>query len=91
LALPHDAAAHWALQFAGQEFGPRGTGSEDTITGMSKYAIEGLSDNQATDQFGSFTISKSKITGNPPFATVEESVFTNSPEKLKIFLGAGNT
>jgi hypothetical protein len=79
------------LQFAGQEFGPRGTGSEDTITGMSKYAIEGLSDNQATDQFGSFTISKSKISGNPPSATVAESVFTNNPEKLKIFLGAGNT
>jgi hypothetical protein len=79
------------LQFAGQKFGPRGTGSEDTITGMSKYAIEGLSDNQAADQFGSFTISKSKISGNPPLATVQESVFTNNPEKLKIFLGAGNT
>jgi hypothetical protein len=79
------------LQFAGQEFGPRGTGSEDTITGMSKYAIEGLSDNQPGDQFGSFTISKSKISGNPPAASVQESVFTNNPTKLKIFLGAGNT
>jgi nitrous oxidase accessory protein NosD len=79
------------LQFAGQEFGPKGTGAEDTITGMSKYAIEGLSDNQPADQFGSFTISKSKISGNPPLASVQESVFTNNPEKLKIFLGAGNT
>ncbi|MCW3027580.1 MAG: hypothetical protein JWN81_791, partial [Solirubrobacterales bacterium] len=34
---------------------------------------------------------KSKISGNPPSATVAESVFTNNPEKLKIFLGAGNT
>jgi hypothetical protein len=79
------------LQFAGQEFGPRGTGTEDTITGMSKHAIEGLSDNEPTDQFGSFTVSKSQISGNPPSATVNESVFTNNPEKLKIFLGAGNT
>jgi hypothetical protein len=82
------------LQYAGAEpqaFGPRGTGVEDTITGMSRYAIEGLSDNQPADQFGSFTISKSKISGNPPSATVAESVFTNNPEKLKIFLGAGNT
>jgi hypothetical protein len=78
------------LQFAGQEFGPKGTGSEDTIHKMSKYAVEGLSDLNAGDQFGSFTIGKSAISGNPG-ATPATSVFTNNPEKLKIFLGAGNT
>ncbi len=65
-----------------QEFGPRGTGSEDTIVGMSKHAVEGLSDNEANDQFGSFKITKSAISGNP--GSVAESVFTNNPAKLKI-------
>jgi hypothetical protein len=78
------------LQFAGQEFGPKGTGSEDTIHKMSKYAVEGLSDLNVGDQFGSFTIGKSAISGNPG-VTPASSVFTNNPEKLKIFLAAGNT
>jgi hypothetical protein len=79
-----------ALQFAGQEFGPRGTGIEDKIHKMTKYAVEGLSDLNPSDQFGSVTMSKSEVSGNPG-ATPASSVFTNYPEKLKIFLGAGNT
>ncbi len=66
-----------------QEFGPRGTGTEDKISGMAKYAIEGFSDNNPGDQFGSFTITKSKISGNPG-ATPATSVSTNNPGKLKI-------
>jgi hypothetical protein len=66
-----------------QEFGPRGTGQEDKISGMTKYAIEGLSDNSTNDQFGSFTITKSQISGNPG-PTPKESVFSNNPGKLKI-------
>ncbi len=72
------------LQYEGQTFGPRGKGSNDEITGMSRWAIEGLSDNLPADQFGSFTIAKSKISGNPG-ATVPGSVSTNNPTKLKIF------
>lgn len=65
-----------------QEFGPRGKGIEDTIAEMSKHAVEGLSDNSPNDQFGVFTIAKSAISGNP--GSVEESVSTNNPSKLKI-------
>ena len=64
------------------EFGPRGTGNEDTISGTSKHAIEGVSDKNPYDQFGSFTSTNSKISGNP--GTVAESVYTNNPKKLKI-------
>jgi hypothetical protein len=78
------------IQYEGQAFGPRGTSVEDTIEGMKVFAIEGLSDNQLNDQFGSFTISKSKISGQPG-ATPATSVTTNNPTKLKIFLGAGNS
>jgi hypothetical protein len=78
------------IQYEGQTFGPRGTGVEDTIEAMNDFAIEGLSDNKPGDQFGSFTVSKSKISGNPG-ATPATSVSTNNPTKLKIFLGAGNT
>jgi hypothetical protein len=75
---------------SGQEFGPRGTGTEDTITGMTEWAIEGFSDNQPADEPGSFTISNSKISGNPG-GTPATSVHTNNPSKLQITLGAGNT
>jgi hypothetical protein len=78
------------LQYTGQEFGPRGTGTGDKILKMSQFAIEGLSDLNPSDQFGSFTISKSEISGNPG-VTPATSVSTNNPEKLKIFLGAGNS
>jgi nitrous oxidase accessory protein NosD len=79
------------LQYAGQEFGPKGTGSEDKIHKMTKYAVEGLSDLSASDQFGSFTITKSEISGNPTGATVAQSVFTNNPGKLKIILTPSDT
>jgi nitrous oxidase accessory protein NosD len=81
------------LQYAGgepQAFGPRGKGSEDTISGMTVHAVEGLSDNEPGDQFGSFTITKSAISGNPA-PTVAGSVFTNNPEKLKIITTASDT
>lgn len=74
----------------GQEFGPRGTGTEDTIANMTDWAIEGLSDNEPADEAGTFTITKSKISGNPG-GTPESSVHTNNPSKLHIVLGAGNT
>lgn len=79
------------IQYAGQAFGPRGTGSEDTVKEMSGFAVEGSSDNEPSDQFGSFTITKSKISGNPPAATVAGSVFTNNPTKLKIFVTPSDT
>ena len=54
------------LQYAGQEFGAKGTGSEDEITGMTKCAVEGFTDNGGTDQFGSLTLTQSlgKFSGN---------------------------
>ena len=80
LLLQFEGAQEWP---PAQEFGPKGKGSDDTIAGMSKDAIEGLSDNLSDDQFGSFTITSSTISGNPG-PTVASSVFTNNPEKLKI-------
>ena len=71
-----------APQYAGQEFGPKGTGSEDTITEMSKYSIEGLSDGSASDQFGSFGSQKSSISGS--FGSVGAAVHTNNVSKLPI-------
>jgi hypothetical protein len=73
------------LQFAEQAYGPKGTGSGDKVNGMSQWAVQGYSDNQPGDKFGSFTIAKSKISGNPPGATVSESVTTNNAPLLKIF------
>ncbi len=72
-----------------QEFGPRGNGSEDMISGMTKHAIEGLSDENPNDQFGSFKIARSAISGNP--GTLEESVFTNNPSKLRIITTSSDT
>jgi hypothetical protein len=78
------------IQYKGQEFGPKGKGSEDTIIHMSRWAVEGLSDNMSGDEFGKFTISKSQISHNPG-ATPATSVHTNNPSQLEIVLGAGNT
>jgi hypothetical protein len=50
---------------------------------MTKYAVEGCSEVNPADQFGSFTITKSKISGNP--GSVSGSVFTNNSPKLPIF------
>jgi hypothetical protein len=72
------------LQYAGQPYGPKGTGTKDTISGMSKWAVQGYSDNQPSDAFGQFTVSNSKVSGNPA-PTVAGSVTSNNPPKLKIF------
>ena len=74
------------VQYAAQEFGTMGYGTKDKIKKMTKRAIEGLSDLSPSDQFGSFTITKSKIRGNPKGASLNESVFTNNPSKLQIVL-----
>jgi hypothetical protein len=79
------------IQYAGQAFGVKGKGSEDTVSGMSSYAVFGNSDLNAGDQFGSFTIAHSQISGNPLGANVEESVSTNNPSKLKIITSASDS
>jgi Right handed beta helix region len=67
------------LQYAGQSYGPVGTGSGDTISGMHDWAVQGYSDeNAAQDQPGSFSIVKSAISGNPSGASVSNSVTSNS-------------
>ena len=71
------------LQYAGQPYGPKGTGRKDTITGMSQWAVQGYSDNEPEDAFGQFTITSSKISGNPG-PTVAESVNSNNVAKLEI-------
>lgn len=72
------------LQYAGQAYGPKGTGLRDTISGMTKWAVQGYSDNEPSDQYGTFTITNSKISGNPG-PTVATSVNSNNVPKLKIF------
>jgi hypothetical protein len=78
------------LQYEGQSFGPKGTGTEDKVSGMTAWAVEGLSDLAPGDEAGSFKISNSAISGNPG-PTPKESVHTNNQPKLPIILGAGNT
>jgi hypothetical protein len=73
------------LQFAEQTYGPKGTGLGDKVSGMSKWAVQGYSDNEPGDKYGSFTISKSQISNNPSGASVSESVTTNNEPLLKIF------
>lgn len=65
-------------QYAGETDGPTGTGTKDTIENMSSYAVIGYSDNAAGDPPGSFKISNSKISNNPPGASVQHSVFSES-------------
>jgi hypothetical protein len=50
----------------GQAAGARGIGKSDTISGMTKCAIEGLSDNEPGDLAGSLTLANSlaKFSGN---------------------------
>jgi hypothetical protein len=66
-----------------QAYGPKATAAGDTITGMSEWALAGLSDNTAGDKPGSISIKKSAISGNPG-PTVAESVHTNNPAELPI-------
>jgi hypothetical protein len=72
------------LQATWQKYGPSGTGKKDTITGMKDWAVLGRSDNEPGDLFGEFTITKSKISGNPG-PTPLKSVETENPTKLKIY------
>jgi hypothetical protein len=65
-------------QSKGQSSGPTGTGTTDKIEGMSSYAIIGYSDNEPGDKPGSFKITNSKISNNPPGASVQHSVFSES-------------
>jgi hypothetical protein len=58
---------------------------------MSVHAVEGLSDLQPADQFGSFKITLSQISNNPTGASVSESVFTNNPSKLPIITTGSDT
>jgi len=73
------------IQYNGQEFGPRGTGSEDNIEKMSRFAVEGYSDLNPADHFGSFTITKSHISNNTGI------VSTNNPSKLPITTTGSDT
>ncbi len=73
------------LQEEAQTFGPRGTGSEDEITEMSRWAVQGLSDLNAADKFGSFTITNSYISHNTGI------VSTNNPAKLPITTTGSDT
>ncbi|HLL92657.1 MAG TPA: right-handed parallel beta-helix repeat-containing protein [Solirubrobacteraceae bacterium] len=72
------------VQFEGQKAAVGGTASHDTITDMSKWAVLGSSDNAAGDLFGEFSITGSKISGNPG-PTPQKSVETENPAKLKIY------
>lgn len=70
------------VQFAGQALG--GTAAHDTIEDMSKWAVFGRSDNSPTDVLSSFSITGSKISGNPG-SKPQQSVETENPAKLKIY------
>ncbi len=70
------------IQADWQSYGAHGTGKHDTIKGMSQWAILGASDKEPGDPPGSFTITQSKISGNP--GGVTGSVFSES-STLNIF------
>jgi len=71
------------LQFEGQPFAPGGKGVKDTMTEMSKWAVLGRSDKGAGDKPGTFSITSSKISGNPGPLPAESVEDENSPS-LKI-------
>jgi hypothetical protein len=70
------------VQFAGYPLG--GSAVRDTIQEMSKWAVLGRSDKNAGDVASSFSITSSKISGNPGLKP-QESVESENPPKLKIF------
>jgi Right handed beta helix region len=72
------------LQYAGQGYGATGTGSHDTIEGMSAWAVLGRSDKVESDLPGEFSITSSKISGNPG-AKPQQSVESENPSSLKIY------
>jgi len=78
------------LQYGEEAYGPKGTGNGDTVTEMSQWAVQGYSDKEPSDPYGSFTITGSKLSGNPG-ATVAGSVNSNNMPKLKIFTNKSDT
>lgn len=77
-------------QYNEQQYGPKGTGSGDTIKGMSEWAVQGSSDENPADHPGSFSIVKSAISGNPFGASVSNSVTSNS-KNLSITTASSDT
>lgn len=77
-------------QYEGQLYGAKGTGSGDTIKGMSEWAVQGSSDEKPSDYKGSFSIAKSAISGNPFGASVSNSVTSNS-KSLSITTASSDT
>jgi Right handed beta helix region len=71
--------------FEGQAYAPSGTAAHDTITGMKDWAVLGRSDKSENDLAGVFTITSSKISGNPSGTKPLESVETENPSRLKIY------
>ncbi len=82
--LTHSKVGIQVLQFEGQAAAPGGAGEHDTIIDMSEWAVLGRSDDAPGDLPGEFTITDSKISGNPG-PTPLKSVETENPAKLKIF------
>jgi Right handed beta helix region len=78
------------FQYEEQQYGPKGTGSGDTIKGMSEWAVQGSSDESSADHPGSFSIVKSAISGNPFGASVSNSVTSNS-KSLSITTASSDT
>jgi hypothetical protein len=72
------------LQYAGQAYGATGTGSHDTIEGMSEWAVLGRSDKAEADLPGEFSITSSKISDNPG-AKPQQSVESENPGSLKVY------
>jgi hypothetical protein len=77
----------------GESYGPRGSGTKITIKNMTEWAILGASNIPGTTRkekeeqqtlAGYFQITVSEISGNPPGASVAESVHSQSPT-LNIF------
>jgi hypothetical protein len=67
------------LQYAGEKAAPSGTATHDTITSMSKWAVLGRSDKAPSDPSGTFSITSSKISGNPGVHPQESVEDENSP------------
>jgi nitrous oxidase accessory protein NosD len=61
-----------------------GTAIHDTIEDMSRWAVLGRSDQNPEDAYGAFSITKSKISGNPGPRPLE-SVESENPTKLRVF------
>jgi hypothetical protein len=71
------------LQTGSETYGPKATALKDKISGMSVWAVQGRSDNEPSDPFGSITIAKSHLSENPG-PTVAESVESDNVAKLKV-------